>query len=43
VLIYLMYLKCLKVLRGIIKKNFHFSSLILSVCSLSPFKVYFTA
>jgi len=42
VLIYLIYLKCLKVLRGTVKKNFRFSNLILSVCSLLPFKVYFT-
>jgi len=43
VLIYLTYLKCLKVLRGIIKKKFHFSSLILLIYSLLPFKAYFTA
>jgi len=42
VLIYLVYLKCLKVLRGTVKKNFRFSSLILLVYSLLPFKAYFT-
>ena len=43
VLIHLTYLKYLKVLKGTVKKNFRFSSLILLVYSLSPFKVYFTA
>jgi len=42
VLIYLIYLKCLKVLKGIIKKNFYFFNLILLTYSLSPFKAYFT-
>jgi len=42
VLIYLVCLKCLRVLRGTVKKNFRFSSLILSVYSLLPFKVCFT-
>jgi len=42
VLIHLVYLKCLKVLKGIIKKNFRFFSLILLTYSLLPFKVYFT-
>jgi len=42
VLIYLACLKCLKVLGGIVKKNFRFSNLILSTYSLSPFKAYFT-
>jgi len=42
VLIYLTCLKCLKVLKGIIKKNFYFSNLILLTYSLSPFKAYFT-
>jgi len=42
VLIYLVCLKCLRILRGIIKKNFRFSSLILLTYSLLPFKAYFT-
>jgi len=42
VLIYLIYLKCLKVLRGTVKKNFYFFNLILLVYSLLPFKAYFT-
>jgi len=42
VLIYLIYLKYLKISRGIIKKNFRFFSLILLIYSLSPFKVCFT-
>jgi len=42
VLIYLTYLKCLKVLGGTVKKNFCFSSSILLTYSLSPFKAYFT-
>ena len=42
VLIYLVYLKCLRVLRGIVKKNFCFSNLILLACSLSLSRAYFT-
>jgi len=42
VLIYLACLKCLKVLGGIVKKNFRFSNLTLLVCSFSPFRVCFT-
>jgi len=42
VLIHLVCLKYLRVLRGIIKKNFRFSSLILLTYSLLPFKAYFT-
>jgi len=42
VLIYLVCLNCLRVLRGIIKKNFCFFSLILLVYSFLPFKAYFT-
>jgi len=41
VLIYLTCLKCLRVLKGIIKKNFYFSNLILLAYSLLPFKAYF--
>jgi len=43
VLIYLAYLKCLKVLRGTVKKNFRFFNLILLVYSLLPFRACFTA
>jgi len=43
VLIHLVYLKCLRVLRGIVKKNFYFSNLILLAYSFSPFKACFTA
>jgi len=42
VLIHLTYLKCLRVLKGTVKKNFRFFNLILSVYSLLPFKAYFT-
>jgi len=42
VLIYLTCLKCLKVLKGTVKKNFRFFSLILLTYSLLPFKAYFT-
>jgi len=42
VLTYLIYLKCLRVLKGTVKKNFRFSNLILSVYSLLPFRAYFT-
>jgi len=42
VLIHLACLKCLKVLKGIIKKNFRFFSSILLIYSLLPFKAYFT-
>jgi len=42
VLIYLVYLKCLRVLKGTVKKNFYFFSLILLTYSLLPFKAYFT-
>jgi len=42
VLIYLVYLKCLRVLKGTVKKNFRFFNLILLIYSLSPFKTYFT-
>jgi len=42
VLIHSAYLKYLKVLRGTVKKNFRFSSSILSVYSLLPSKAYFT-
>ena len=42
VLIYLIYLKCLRVLRGTVKKNFYFSNSILLVYSLSLSKAYFT-
>ena len=41
-LIHLVCLKCLRVSGGIVKKNFHFSSLILLTYSLLPFKAYFT-
>jgi len=40
VLIYLIYLKRLRVLRGIIEKNLCFSNLILSVCSYSLSRAY---
>jgi len=43
VLIYLMYLKYLRVLKGIVKKNFLFSNLTFLVCSLLLSKAYFTA
>ena len=43
VLIHLIYLKYLRVSGNTVKKNFHFSSLILLTYSLSPFKAYFTA
>jgi len=42
VLIYLTCLKCLKVLKGIVKKNFRFSNLTFLTCSLSLSKAYFT-
>jgi len=42
VLIYLICLKCLRVLGGTVKKNFRLFSLILLTYSLSPFKAYFT-
>jgi len=42
VLIHLTCLKYLKVLKGIIKKNFRFSNLILLIYSFLPFKAYFT-
>jgi len=42
VLIYLACLKCLKVLRGTVKKNFYFSSSILLAYSLLSFKAYFS-
>jgi len=42
VLIYLTYLKRLKVLGGTVKKNFCFSSSILLIYSLLPSKAYFT-
>ena len=42
VLIYLVYLKYLRVSGGTIKKNFRFSSLILLVYSLSPSRACFT-
>jgi len=42
VLIYLTCLKCLKVLRGTVKKNFRFFNLILLTYFFSPFKAYFT-
>ena len=41
-LIHLIHLKCLKVLKGTVKKNFYFFNLILLTYSLSPFKAYFT-
>ena len=41
-LIHLVYLKYLRVLSSIIKKNFHFFSSILLTYSLSPSKAYFT-
>ena len=41
-LIYLAYLKCLKVLKGTVKKNFRFSSLTLLIYSLLLSKAYFT-
>ena len=40
-LIHLVCLKCLKVLRGIIKKNFCFSNFTLLTYSFSPSKAYF--
>jgi len=43
VLIYLVCLKCLRVLGGTVKKNFRFSNLILLACSFSPSRAYFTA
>jgi len=42
VLIYLTYLKCLRVLRGTVKKNFYLFNSILLAYSLSLFKAYFT-
>jgi len=42
VLIHSVYLKYLRVLRGTVKKNFRFSSSILSAYSLLPSKAYFT-
>jgi len=43
VLIYLAYLKRLRVLRGIKEKSFRFSNLILSIYSLLLSNIYFTA
>jgi len=43
VLTYLVCLKCLRVLRGTVEKNFRFSILILSACSFSFSSAYFTA
>jgi len=42
VLIYLMCLKCLRVLKGTVKKNFRFSNLTLLIYFFSPFSAYFT-
>jgi len=42
VLIYLTYLKCLKVLKGTVKKNFRFFNLILLAYFLLSSKAYFT-
>jgi len=42
VLIYLVCLKCLRVLKGTVKKNFRFSNLTLLIYFFSPFSAYFT-